>query len=345
MVDEPVAVSRADRAHVSTCPECSARLAGVNLDRQAVGQLLAHDAVQPDLVRARQRLNGRLQVGRSRWPRPAIGIATNLRWLWGVGLAAMVAGALAFTPAPNLFTIFQPQQVTTISVLPGELRTLPNLRQFGYVHFAPNLQARQFSSLGAAQTDAGFHVRQPASVPAWVPRQTAYQVLPAETSSISFSRSKAAAFAMRHGERLPAMPSAINGTTISLHTHAAVITVYGRRQDIPSLVVGQTTAPTIASSGASLRTIETYLLRVPGISKQLVRQIESIGNPATTLPIPIPVNWAYAQHVTVQGHQAVLVGDNTGVASIVVWEDHGVIYGVAGALTQGQVLQIANSLR
>jgi hypothetical protein len=46
----------------------------------------------------------------------------------------------------------------------------------------------------------------------------------------------------------------------------------------------------------------------------------------------------------VQGRSGLLVGDNTGVFSVVIWEENGVVYGVGGALTSGQVLHVANSL-
>jgi hypothetical protein len=49
--------------------------------------------------------------------------------------------------------------------------------------------------------------------------------------------------------------------------------------------------------------------------------------------------------VQVQGVPGYAVGDNTGLGSGVIWEKGGIIYGVAGTLSQDAVLSVANSLR
>ena len=118
-----------------------------------------------------------------------------------------------------------------------------------------------------------------------------------------------------------------------------------REGDIPSLVVAEAAQPRITSTGASVKEIEDYLLAQPGVSPQLASEIRAIGDPSTTLPIPIPMERATAQTVQVQGVSGLAVGDNTGLGSGVIWEKDGVVYGVAGALPESQILTIANSLQ
>lgn len=347
LIDEPLSIESADREHVKVCAACGSRLAEIQKDRDAVATMLAGSPPAADLSAARALLaeKTRLARPRTRSPRIAAGVPLARRWSWSVGLIMVAVCAFAFTPAPNVFMIFQPQQFTTISMTQGELRTLPNLSHFGYLHVDRNLQAKQFSSLSAASDAAGFRPLTPSYVPQDVSNAKTYNVIPSKTSSFTFSASKVAASALRHHRHIPTMPATINGSTISLITHAGVMTVYGGHQDIPSLIVGQTKLPKVVSDGASLKAMESYVLGLPGVSKRLAQQIEAVGKPTNTLPIPIPVNWAFAQHVRVQGHPALLVGDNTGVASVVIWQYGGVVYGVAGALTQDQVLRIADSLR
>jgi hypothetical protein len=103
-------------------------------------------------------------------------------------------------------------------------------------------------------------------------------------------------------------------------------------------------APKLSSTGVSVTEIENYVLRLPGVSPQLASAIRSIGDLTTTLPIPIPVDLASSQPVTVQGAQGLAVGDSTGVGSLVVWEKNGIVYGVGGTLAESEVLNIANSL-
>src|ERR671933_33338 len=118
-----------------------------------------------------------------------------------------------------------------------------------------------------------------------------------------------------------------------------------REGDIPSLVVAEAAQPRITSTGATAREIEDYLLAQPGVSPQLAAEIKAIGDPTTALPIPVPVERATAQTVQVQGTSGLAVGDNTGIGSGVIWEKDGVVYGVAGALPESQILAIANSLQ
>jgi hypothetical protein len=271
--------------------------------------------------------------------------ATLFKVSWAGGLAAVLALSLAFTPAKNIFTIFQPKQFVPLSVTTAELRALPNLAKFGTLTTPGNVNSSQFSDRSAAAAAAGMRILAPTYVPSGVPRKTTYSVMPAETSSFKLDEKKATAEMRREHKRVVPMPSSLNGGVLRLTTGAAVLTIYGQAQAIPSLVIGQTPAPGVTSSGASITAIENYVLRLPGVTKQLAGEIRAIGNPGTSLPIPVPIDRAFSQRVTVNGAPGVLVGDNTGVASLVIWQKAGTVYGVGGALTQDQALRIANSLR
>ena len=106
----------------------------------------------------------------------------------------------------------------------------------------------------------------------------------------------------------------------------------------------QAPAPRVYSTGASVRDIIDYLLVQPGVSPSLAAQIRAIGDPSTTLPIPIPVDREQAQTVWIGGSPALAVGDETGVGAVVIWERAGMVYGVAGPLRESELLAVANSL-
>ena len=91
--------------------------------------------------------------------------------------------------------------------------------------------------------------------------------------------------------------------------------------------------------------MESYLLAQPGITPQLKAAINAIGDPNTTLPIPIPVQYATSTTVTIQGVKGVALGDNTGVGSAVIWVKKGVVYAVAGSIKQTDAIEIANNLK
>jgi hypothetical protein len=114
---------------------------------------------------------------------------------------------------------------------------------------------------------------------------------------------------------------------------------------LPPLVIVESVAPHVTSTGATAREIETYLLQMPGVAPQLAAEIRAIGDPSTTMPIPVPIDKAFAQNVVVDGVTALAVGDNTGVGGMIVWQKNGIVYGVGGAMAQRDLMEVARSLR
>jgi hypothetical protein len=193
---------------------------------------------------------------------------------------------------------------------------------------------------------AGMAVVTPHNLPADVTASPHYEVVPGSTGTFTFSAAKAQAAAAAKGETIPPMPARIDGSTLQVSIGTAVLAQYGGGMgSIPQLVIGQMRAPKISSTGVSVKELEDYVLAQPGVSPRLAAALRSIGDPTSTLPLPIPVDLAAAHSVTVQGVQGVSVGDSTGVGSAVVWTKDGMIYGVGGALSESQVLQIAGSLQ
>jgi hypothetical protein len=114
---------------------------------------------------------------------------------------------------------------------------------------------------------------------------------------------------------------------------------------MPALVIGQMVAPKVSSTGATVKELEDYVLSLPGVSPNLATALRSIDDPTSTLPIPIPVDMAHADKITVAGAPGLAIGDSTGLGSAVIWEKGGIIYGVGGPLPESQVIDIASSLR
>jgi hypothetical protein len=110
-------------------------------------------------------------------------------------------------------------------------------------------------------------------------------------------------------------------------------------------VVGQAKAPTVSSDGVTVDQLRAYLLSQPGISPQLAAALRAIGDPSSTLPVPVPAELAISHPVTVQGVQGLFIGDNTGIASAVIWQKDGMIFEVIGSFKESEALAIAESLR
>lgn len=112
---------------------------------------------------------------------------------------------------------------------------------------------------------------------------------------------------------------------------------------IPTAAIVEMKSPVVTSSGASVTTIESYLLSLPGFPPDLAAQIRAIGDPATTLPVPVPTGQDSHQ-VDVNGARGLFVGDSTGLGSGVVWTRDGILYATIGTMTESEVTGMARSL-
>jgi hypothetical protein len=285
-----------------------------------------------------------------------------------IAAAALVA-VVVLTPvgsfAQGFLTVFTPQTVTAVPVSLDSLKSLPDLNNYGT--FAQGSHAASTSAANAAAAGAAAHltVLTPASLPNGLPAAASYQVMPAQTASFTVSAAKAQASAAAQGKTLPAMPANIDGSSVTVKTGAAVLTTYGapaasseskataKKVEAnaasvdsmgPVLVIGQTTAPVVTSTGVSTADLEAYLLAQPGISPDLASAIRAIGDPTSTLPIPIPVSKATSHSVQVQGVTGVSVADSTGLGGGIIWVKNGIVYGIAGSFSENDLLAAANSL-
>ncbi len=291
------------------------------------------------------------------------------RPVWGGIAAAALAGVLILTPvgsyAAGLITIFQPTKIAVVPVTTDEMRSLPDLEDYGTVVKPAHQQPQRVDSAAAASAAAGMPVLVPGTLPAGIPTTVTYEVIASQSGSFTFSAAKARAAAAAKGKALPPMPANIDGSTIQVTTGPAVVATYADRQAIENararaektedpraavanvgqmLIIGQMTAPVVKSTGVSAAELENYLLEQPGISPDLANAIRAIGDPTSTLPILIPVNKASSHEVQVQGVTGLAVADSTGLGGGIIWQKDGKVYGVAGTLTESQLIAVANSL-
>lgn len=366
MYDEPQTTTDSFRRHYAECARCQARFAEIAADAEAVAAVLSAPTPWVDSAAALAQVRSRTTADsapRSSWRPRLAGLREPYGGRFVKPVAAMVTavllvGATALTPAGSLaqrfIDVFQPQQVVAVPVTSQDLRTLPDLSKYGTVHAPAKVNDQHVASAAQASSLSGMTVLTPGTLPSSVPSQVTYDVVPSTTGSFTFSAAKtrkalaaARTSVLTSRSRVRAMPRQINGSTLQVTVGQAVVATYGSaREMIPPLVIGQMKAPTVSSTGASVKQIEDYVLSLPGVSPRLAQSIKSIGDPVTssTLPIPFPADMAHSQSVTVQGAQGVALGDNTGLGSAVIWEKAGIIYGVAAPLTQDQVIAIANSL-
>lgn len=319
-----------------------------------------------------ERVGSMLTLAQKRYFKPLLALAA----------AACFCVALVLTPAgtwaQGLLTIFEPKTVVAVPVNLSDLSTLPRLDDYGTYAAPKHPTAQSFATVQEASAAAGIAVLTPTTLPAAVANKSTFRVLPGSSASFTFSAAKAQASAAAQGKQLPKMPTGMDGSTLTFTTHPIVTSVYGDvpaavgKGEIPSgagseelsakanadsadlaavasnlppmVIIVETKAPSVTSTGVSAAQLELYLLAQPGISPGLANTIRAIGDPSSALPIPVPMDKALSHAVTVQNVNGVAVADSTGLGGGIVWEKGGIIYGVAGQLTEKQLLDVANSL-
>jgi hypothetical protein len=276
---------------------------------------------------------------------PAFLLARPAKWLAAAAAVAVVATTLTLTGvADSILQIFETKQFAAVTVTPTDIQTLGQLSQFGKLTWSSKTEPHQVASLAAASAETGLpaiSVRVPASVTG----TAKYGAMAKTSATFVFDAATAQASAAAIGRTAPPMPAKLDGTTLIFSGGPAIIVTYGDERSSGALFIGVAKAPTVSSDGATVAELQAYLLSQPGVSPALAAQIRAIGDPASTLPVPIPLGQAQAKNVSVHGTTGLFVGDSTGIASAVLWQQNGLVYIVGGSLTEAEVLAVANSLK
>jgi hypothetical protein len=359
-VDEAGSLTEPETRHFSTCTDCQSRYETLADDARVVAGALAVPDIKVDVASAFSRVSSAPAA------QPRFGIRLPImrpasRPVMGVLAAATVILALVVTGiAQGLF--FQPQRIQAVPVSVADLQSLNGLGDFGTLSWTTPPAPQLVTSATEAATVSGLHVPVVGKLPSGVSTNVTYAAMPAAVGVFTFDAAKAAAFAAKSGKTLPTMPAGMDGSKLTVTVGPAVVEIFGNlnlpaggaasgtapdpsQLSLPQLVIGESSAPVVTSSGVSTQQLEEYLLSLPGVSPNLAAAIRAVKDPSTTLPIPIPIEYATSKTVTVQGVDGLGVGDNTGLGAGVIWIKSGTIYGVAGSLKQDAILDIANGLK
>jgi hypothetical protein len=352
--DDRFAGSNREREHLAQCVRCQHRAQGVAEDAAYASRLFATPAdpgtaADGALGRLRQRVAAGGQATTRGLPAPR---GTRRRWALGaVAVPVVVAGLVVSANAAGWLSIFSPTHVAPVTLTASSLNGLPDLSQYGRME-TTNLEPQQVTGPAEAASSTGLHVLQPSSLPADVPSGVRWEVIGHGSAMFTLDAATAAAAAASAGHRAPVIPASLDGTSVTVDAGPAVLAVYGAAGHSstdasgvpPTLLIAEGVRPTASTNGATLKQLEDFLIAQPGVSAQLAAEIRAIGDPASTLPIPV-ISGMSSQTISIHGVQGVVTGDSTGLGSAVIWEKDGVVYAVGGLLPESEVLDIARSLR
>jgi hypothetical protein len=353
MVDDPDALTGSDRRHYADCADCQSRYTGMADDARAAATMLAAPELRLDLASALKHVQAAPAA------RPRFGFSLPIlrpasRPMFAGLAAAVVALALVATAFVNILPLFQPKTVQPVPVTVADIQALSALSNYGTMTWSQQPQPQVVLSAADAQSIAGFKAPAASYVPAGVSSTITYAAMPKAVAVFTFDAAKAAAATASTGKSLPPLPKGVDGAKLTVTVGPAIIEVYGNlnagtttsSQDInvPELVIAESAAPVVTSTQVTAKQLEDYILSIPGLSKDLTAALKAIGDPTSTLIIPVPIQYATSTSVTVQGVRGVAVGDNTGLGSGVIWIK-GNVFAVAGPLKQSEVVKIADGLK
>lgn len=280
----------------------------------------------------------------------------------GFAVAAAFLAALLLTPlsgyAVGLLTIFEPKAFVPIAISPQDaeqMRLMPSLASLGTLTATSHRRLREVGSAAAARLAAGFTPRRETNPQLMPLRPVKYFVLQAGTVTFTFSAAKARAYERRFHRRLPPMPAGLDGTAIQLHLGTGIVTAYGpltnsigsrhRSQLADGVAIAQMKTPRITSDGASIETLENYVLSMPNVPADVAAQLRTIASPSGSMPIPLRIDKTNAKGVVVDGTHGLAIGDQTGLGSEILWQKDGMIYAVGGSLKMSDAMALADALR
>jgi hypothetical protein len=288
---------------------------------------------------------------------------------WRVAMSGLVVALVLMlvlgTPqgrgaAAQFLAQFRGERFAAVSLSTNQIanleETLSELERLGTISgidTAPEPQA--VASVAAASRFVGFPVLEPdpATLPAGISATpAAVRVMPAHQVRFTFDLDRARAHYQSIGRNDVTLPDRFDGASLVVNTPPAVLLEY-RSGDAPvdtpfgfGLVVGQAGMVTAgAEGGVTLEELREFLLGLPGLSPETVRQLRAIDDWQTTLPVPIPVEQIDWERVTIAGSPGLLLNDNTGLGSAAIWQRDGRIFGIAGAMMARELQRVAESLR
>jgi hypothetical protein len=346
LVDEPVGVADADRAHVAGCTTCLADLETARADARAAAAALTTEEPAVDVDAAWARLDAAVPAGRATAPAHRRRWAPALRRpaVAALGAALVLSGA-GVAAANDWLPVFRTEQVQPVLLGEDDLVALPDLSGFGDLEVTGEGEPDEVPDAATAEERTGLAVPEVADRPTGVTGDPEYLVVDRLSAVFTFSAEQAAGTAAAAGEELPVPPPGLDGSRVRLQAGPAVAAVWTQRSGLPVLAVGRAVAPTADSDGVPFETVRDYLLSLPGLPDRVAGQLRDFSADARTLPLPLPAEMLTTSTAEVAGVPATVLESRDGTMAGVVWVSDGVLTGVAGAVSVEEVLAVARGLR
>lgn len=349
--------------HITSCPSCHERTAELRRTAEVVAPALALIAparlptvAETEAALGDVRSRAATSSGPAVVPMPPPRrerLSTRMRRPVTAAAAAALVFSVVGTPAgrsaaSDFLAQFRSERFAPISVNDADAAALGQLEHLGTVSGdLADVQPEPVDSISAASSRVGFTVAapDPGRLPAGVRRTPEVLVTSPREVRFTFDAEMAARWVQDHGGRGAGVPERFDGASLVVSVPAVVALQYAAADGSPGLIIGQARqVEARAEGGVSFEELRRFLLDLPGLSPSTRAQLAAIDDWKTTLPLPIPAGQVQWKRTSVAGADGLLLGDNTGLGSALIWQRDGRIYGVAGPVSAKVVRDVAVSL-
>ena len=367
------------RAHLASCPDCSADARSITVASQEVYDLLAELGAQasemPDTATAFASMQSRLdresdhEKRSAILPVPALGesrprhsqSSRRRRYGWIAAAAAAVLIALLLVPnasalATQFFALFRAQQFQPVTVDPQNFseNVLSYLSDFGDVQVQYTNLSRSLKNPTLAQVKQliNFPLMLPGHLPQGVGHAMSFTLIGSADGTYTFNISKIRAYLAQSGQSNIAIPAQLDGATFTITSDTGVVIHYAS-----SCRLGGVTATSLFCTGGT----PFYTAEIPSPVVQATGKasLKDLRDFLLSLPklapdmrailqqldlengtVPLPIPRAVAaQQITVRGAPGVVLVDSSLKVGGLVWQARGIIYMIATVSTSSADLQ------
>ena len=365
-------------AHLALCPDCAADAHSMQTASQEVYDLLTvlgpspHEI--PETKLALSTLQARLDVQNRREQSHAAvpsSAQSKIRFFqarkpqhpgrWWIAVVAAALIALIVLPnagalANQFLALFSVQQFQPVSIDPQTFRNGigEDLQSFGDMNInSGNLDSIQNPTQAQVEQYLNFKLLLPGHLPPGVSHAMQFSLINSENDTFTFNAAKARTYLAQTGQSSVVIPPQLDGATFTITLTPGVIINYGNKcqeqgqcSGGKQFYVGEIPSPVIQATGkASLKDLRDFALSLPNLSSGARLLLQDVNLNSGVVPLPIPPQ-IQAQQVAINGTQGVLMTDSSLSLGALVWQTHGIIYGIGGAISDSaQLLDSANSLQ
>lgn len=265
------------------------------------------------------------------------------------GAAFVLLFGIAFTfpqvraAASDFLGLFRVQQFTAVSISPQQLALLEQVAEQGLTPGEVEIlnepgQTTPADSLEAARLSTGLETVR--TIPSLGDPTEIYTV-EGGNARLTIDLKGAQAIVAAVGGDPALLPDSLDGAQVDVSTYAGVEQSW---EDGTTLM--QTESPVVEyPEGLDPAVLGEALLQVLGLDADEAHNLAQTIDWTSTLLLPIPRNVATFHEVSVNGVSGMAISSLETADSVLLWQDGGMVYVLAGQTTVEKLLELAGSMQ